>query len=51
MCAGALSILGFREVVFGCGNDRFGGCGSILSVHEEGAGACGQGMRYVSVTE
>ncbi len=24
------------QVVFGCGNDRFGGCGSILSVHQEG---------------
>jgi tRNA(Arg) A34 adenosine deaminase TadA len=47
MCAGALSILRFKEVVFGCGNDRFGGCGSILSVHEEGAGACGHGIRCV----
>lgn len=33
MCAGALSLLKIRRVVFGCKNDRFGGCGSILSVH------------------
>ncbi|CAA6668828.1 unnamed protein product [Spirodela intermedia] len=34
MCAAALSILGIREVVYGCANDKFGGCGSILSMHE-----------------
>ena len=40
MCAGALSLLGFAAVYFGCNNDRFGGCGSILSVHERGCGTC-----------
>ncbi|KAG2500803.1 hypothetical protein HYH03_001565 [Edaphochlamys debaryana] len=40
MCAGALSLLGFRQVYYGCGNDRFGGCGSILPVSEEGCGPC-----------
>lgn len=40
MCAGALALLGFGQVYFGCGNDRFGGCGSILSVHETGCGTC-----------
>ncbi|KAH7571664.1 hypothetical protein JRO89_XS04G0113700 [Xanthoceras sorbifolium] len=33
MCAAALSILGIREVYYGCANDKFGGCGSILSLH------------------
>lgn len=33
----ALSKLGFREVVFGCDNDRFGGNGSILSIHTIGS--------------
>ena len=28
------SLLGIREVVYGCTNDKFGGCGSILSLHE-----------------
>ncbi len=30
-----------RQVVYGAGNDRFGGCGSILRVHEDGCGPCG----------
>ncbi|RLN18278.1 tRNA-specific adenosine deaminase 2 [Panicum miliaceum] len=34
MCATALSILGIREVYFGCANDKFGGCGSIMSLHQ-----------------
>lgn len=33
MCAAALSILGVNEVYYGCANDKFGGCGSILSLH------------------
>ena len=40
MCAGALSLLGFREVYYGCGNDKFGGNGSILSIHEDGCAPC-----------
>ena len=39
MCAGALSLVGMGRVVFGCGNDKFGGCGSILSVHVSGCGS------------
>ena len=34
MCADALSKLAVRRVVFGCYNGKFGGCGSILSVHK-----------------
>ena len=37
MCAAALSALGLKRVFYGCPNDKFGGCGSILRVHEEGA--------------
>ena len=40
MCAGALSLLGVRRVVFGCKNDRFGGNGSILSLHTSACGSC-----------
>ncbi|KAG0588702.1 hypothetical protein KC19_2G262900 [Ceratodon purpureus] len=36
MCASALSLLGFRKVYYGCGNDRFGGCGSVLDIHTDG---------------
>ncbi|KAM4633258.1 tRNA-specific adenosine deaminase 2 [Polymixia lowei] len=32
MCAGALRLLNIPVVVFGCGNDRFGGCGSVLDI-------------------
>ncbi|KAL1407677.1 tRNA(adenine34) deaminase [Vanrija albida] len=32
MCASALRQIGIGRVVYGCGNDRFGGCGSVLDV-------------------
>ncbi|KAG0588691.1 hypothetical protein KC19_2G262100 [Ceratodon purpureus] len=41
MCASALSLLGFREVYYGCGNDRFGGCWSVLDIHTDGCAPCG----------
>lgn len=34
MCASALRQVGIKEVYYGCGNDRFGGCGSVLGVNE-----------------
>ena len=46
MCAGAMSALGVRRVVYGCANDKFGGNGTVLDVHERGCGACdGGGVR------
>jgi len=33
MCAAALRIVGLTQVVYGCPNPRFGGCGSTLDVH------------------
>ena len=41
MCAGAMSALGVREVVYGCANDKFGGAGTVLDAHARGCGACG----------
>ncbi|EFI27640.1 tRNA specific adenosine deaminase [Coprinopsis cinerea okayama7 len=35
MCASALRQLGIKEVFYGCGNERFGGCGSVLGVNQE----------------
>jgi len=35
MCAAALRISGLCNVVYGCPNPRFGGCGSTLDVHEK----------------
>ncbi|KAI8051476.1 cytidine and deoxycytidylate deaminase zinc-binding domain-containing protein [Syncephalis plumigaleata] len=37
MCASALRQLEFRNVYFGCRNERFGGCGSVLSIHTDHA--------------
>src|ERR1700734_4263061 len=34
MCAGALRQLGIKNVFFGCANERFGGCGSVLRVNQ-----------------
>ena len=31
----ALLILGFRRVLFGCSNQRFGGCGSVLALGDD----------------
>jgi tRNA-specific adenosine deaminase 2 len=38
MCAAALRELGIKKVFFGCWNDKFGGNGSILNVHEDDFG-------------
>ncbi|KAK2573644.1 tRNA-specific adenosine deaminase 2 [Acropora cervicornis] len=35
MCAAALRFMGIPKVVFGCANERFGGCGSILNIHTD----------------
>ncbi|CAF1974646.1 unnamed protein product [Brassica napus] len=37
MCASTLSFLGMKEVYYACGNDKFGGCGSVLLLHLEKA--------------
>ena len=36
MCAAALRIFGLTRVVYGCDNERFGGCGSVLDTHTIG---------------
>lgn len=35
MCASLLRRLQFQHVYFGCWNERFGGCGTVLSVHTD----------------
>ena len=35
MCASAIAQIGVARVVFGASNERFGGCGSVLSVHDQ----------------
>lgn len=38
MCAAALILVGVKKVYFGCKNDKFGGCGSVLSVNSVDGG-------------
>ncbi|KAL3739697.1 hypothetical protein ACJRO7_021028 [Eucalyptus globulus] len=40
MCAAAKSIIGMKEVYYGCTNDIFGGCGSILSFYSCSSEVC-----------
>lgn len=40
MCAAALATMGISRVYFGCHNDRFGGNGSILSIHDDDSIRC-----------
>ncbi|KAK4570353.1 tRNA(adenine34) deaminase [Recurvomyces mirabilis] len=35
MCASALRQYKIRAVYFGCLNDRFGGCGGVMTVHQD----------------
>ena len=35
MCAAALAQVNIGRVYFGCRNPKFGGCGSILSLHKD----------------
>lgn len=36
MCASALRQLRVSGVVYGAGNDKFGGCGTVLDIHADG---------------
>ncbi|XP_048392128.1 tRNA-specific adenosine deaminase 2 isoform X2 [Stegostoma tigrinum] len=35
MCAAALRLLNIPLVVYGCENERFGGCGSVLNISKD----------------
>ena len=37
MCAAALNLFGVKSVVFGCRNGKFGGNGSVISLHKLGS--------------
>ena len=39
MCASALRQLGLEAAYYGCENERFGGCGSVLGVNNECVGS------------
>lgn len=44
MCAYALRLSGLTNIVFGCHNDRFGGCGSVLNIHTDTIGVPNEGL-------
>ncbi len=48
MCAAALRLRRLRQIVFGCHNDRFGGCGSVMDVAQDGGNALGLPLNCVS---
>ncbi|KAK2169118.1 hypothetical protein LSH36_12g15004 [Paralvinella palmiformis] len=47
MCCGALRHLQLGLVVYGCSNDRFGGCGSVLNVHADDLTSLGPPMKCI----
>lgn len=51
MCAGALSLLNIKSVIYGCPNDKFGGNGSIVPVNDLGCGTCGTRDGISNVSE
>ncbi|KAM4713147.1 tRNA-specific adenosine deaminase 2 isoform 2-T2 [Anableps anableps] len=48
MCAAALRLTNIPLVVYGCGNERFGGCGSVLDVSSADLPGTGTAFRCVS---
>ena len=51
MCSFALRQIGLVNVVYGCRNERFGGCGSVLKVHREPAEDDSLKLKALNVTE
>lgn len=46
MCASALKQLNFQKIYFGCGNDRFGGNGTVLAIHQDESTLNHKGSTY-----
>nr|XP_042904269.1 tRNA-specific adenosine deaminase 2 isoform X2 [Parasteatoda tepidariorum] len=48
MCSAALRSLSVSHVTYGCDNDRFGGCGTVLSVHSDKVAFQGDVLKITS---
>ncbi|KAM4693432.1 tRNA-specific adenosine deaminase 2 isoform 2-T2 [Discoglossus pictus] len=48
MCAGALRLLKIPLVVYGCRNERFGGCGSVLNIATDDIPNTGTSFKYIA---
>ena len=47
MCASALRIVNIGSCVYGCSNDRFGGCETVLNVASDGESNQGRNLEFV----
>ncbi|XP_066533066.1 tRNA-specific adenosine deaminase 2 isoform X2 [Hoplias malabaricus] len=48
MCTAALRLLHIRLVVYGCKNERFGGCGSVLDISSDALPNTGTSFKCIS---
>ncbi|KAI8888764.1 cytidine deaminase-like protein [Backusella circina FSU 941] len=48
MCASALRQIGIRHVYFGCGNDKFGGNGSVFDINSDNRLVTSESKNYPS---
>ncbi|KAL0967448.1 hypothetical protein UPYG_G00252370 [Umbra pygmaea] len=48
MCAAALRLINVPLVVYGCNNDRFGGCGSVLDIPSAELPQTGSSFKCIS---
>ncbi|XP_074644506.1 tRNA-specific adenosine deaminase 2-like [Tubulanus polymorphus] len=51
MCAGLIRILNIPLVVYGCANQRFGGCSSVLNIHSDQIDSYGSEFRCIADVE
>ncbi|XP_071803824.1 tRNA-specific adenosine deaminase 2-like [Asterias amurensis] len=47
MCASALRMIGVPLVVYGCANERFGGCGSVICIHSDSIPTLGKPFQCI----
>ncbi|XP_014671239.1 PREDICTED: tRNA-specific adenosine deaminase 2-like [Priapulus caudatus] len=47
MCAGALRLIHIPLIVYGCRNERFGGCGSVLHVDSDSIPSYGASLKCI----
>nr|XP_010304657.1 PREDICTED: tRNA-specific adenosine deaminase 2 [Balearica regulorum gibbericeps] len=48
MCAAAVRLMKIPRVVYGCRNERFGGCGSVLSISSDDMVDTGEPFECIS---
>lgn len=51
MCTYALRLIGLTKVTFGCCNERFGGCGSVMDIHSISLGSLEKNIKELPQLE